>query len=93
MEELDHTKKRFKLTYTKRVAVALLFVLSIAIVQQAINRVNPPLYSKITNFTADPTTADVGELVNFTWTITGFFDIAVVSFGDGNQTQMIVYVL
>ena len=80
-------KKEKKFNRTKISASILLVVLASAFMINALSDPPPP-YPKISNLTIDPTTADVGESVNITWTIFGFFDIAVVSYGDGNQTQM-----
>ncbi len=86
--ELDsnHIKRKKRLNHKKELALGVLFILIIAFIHSC--RANGPFEPRITDFTASPSTVDVNEPVNFTWTIIGSFDIAIVSFGDGNQTEM-----
>ncbi|MFX1320378.1 MAG: LamG-like jellyroll fold domain-containing protein [Promethearchaeota archaeon] len=39
-------------------------------------------------FNANPTTADIGELITFNWTNTGDFNSGWINFGDGNITVL-----
>ncbi|KKN06710.1 hypothetical protein LCGC14_1074530 [marine sediment metagenome] len=68
-------------------ALGLLFLILFAFVQQSQS------YSgfsrpRITDFSVSSSTIDVKEPVEFIWTISGSFDIAIVSYRDGNQSQL-----
>ena len=64
-EKLIRKPKKF--THTKISASVLLIVLVSAFIISA-STDPPPPYPKITDFTVNPMTADVGESVNITWT-------------------------
>ena len=68
-------------------ALGLLFILLFAFVQQSQSFTGFPR-PRITDFSVSSSTIDVGEPVDFIWTISGSFDTAIVSFGDGNQSQL-----
>lgn len=68
-------------------ALGLLFIILFAFVQQSQSFTGIPR-PRITDFSVSSSTIDIGEPVDFILTISGSFDIAIVSCGDGNQSQL-----
>ena len=81
---ISYIKKK-KITRTHKLGTALALVILMSFIIGARTADFTP---EITDFTVSPSPADVGEPVEINWTIMGSFDLAVISFGDGNQTQM-----
>jgi len=86
MKYLNSKRKILKLYHRKTYVLGLVFIFIIANIQQSstMGFSNP----HIINFTGSPSIVDVNEPVEFTWTIVGSFDVAIISYGDGNQTEM-----